>query len=45
MDMVLGFDLDAITTEEIECVFRKRAVEHREDFGRDVVDCDLDVRN
>jgi hypothetical protein len=41
--VVLGFDLNAITTEEVECVFRERAVEHGEDLGGYVVDCDFDV--
>jgi hypothetical protein len=43
--MVLGFDLNAVTTEKVQCVFRERAVEHGKDLGGYVVDCYFNVGN
>ena len=43
--MVLGFDLDAVSTEEVQRVFGERAVEHGQDLGGYIVDCDFDVGN
>jgi hypothetical protein len=41
--VVLGFDLNAVTTEKVQCVFRERAVKHGEDLGGYVVDRYFDV--
>ena len=43
--MVLGFDLDAVATEEVECVLGEGTVEHWQDLGSDIKYCDLYVGN
>lgn len=41
--MVLGEDGNAVSLEQIQCVFGKVLIEHGENFGRDVVDGYFDV--
>lgn len=43
--MVLSFDGDAIAFEEVERIFGKVLVEHRQDLWGDVVDCYFDAVN
>jgi hypothetical protein len=41
---VLGFDFDAVALEEVEGIFGKAFVEHRENLRSYIIDCDLDLR-
>ena len=41
---MLCFDFDAVALKKVDSIFSKAFVEHGENLGSYVIDCDLDVR-